>query len=57
MVTTDEIRTRAADLFAAHRNGGLHVTIDRHFPLAQAAAAHANIEGRASRGKLLLDIA
>jgi NADPH2:quinone reductase len=57
MTTTEEIRARAADLFAAHRDGALHVAIDRTFPLAQAAAAHAAIEGRATRGKLLLDIA
>lgn len=57
MTSTDEIRARAADLFAAHRDGALHVAIDRTFPLAQAAAAHAIIEGRATRGKLLLDIA
>jgi NADPH2:quinone reductase len=57
MANTDEIRARATDLFAAHRDGALHVTIDRNYPLAQAAAAHATIEGRATRGKLLLDIA
>lgn len=56
MATTEEIRARAADLFAAHRDGSLHVTIDKRFPLAEAAAAHATIEGRATRGKLLLDI-
>ncbi len=57
MATTEEIRARAADLFAAHREGALHVAIDKKFPLAQAAAAHSTIEGRATRGKLLLDIA
>jgi NADPH2:quinone reductase len=57
MASTGEIRARAADLFAAHRDGALNVAIDRRFPLAQAAAAHATIEGRATRGKLLLDIA
>ena len=57
MADSSEIRARAADLFAAVRDGALQVTIDRRFPLAQAAAAHAAIEGRATRGKLLLDIA
>ena len=57
MATTEEIRARAADLFAAHREGSLRVTIDKQFPLAEAAAAHATIEGRATRGKLLLNIA
>lgn len=57
MASTEEIRARASDLFAAHRDGTLHVAIDKKFPLAQAAAAHVTIEGRATRGKLLLDIA
>lgn len=57
MASTDEICARAADLFSAHRDGALHVAIDKKFPLAQAAAAHATIEGRATRGKLLLDVA
>jgi NADPH2:quinone reductase len=56
MATTEEIRARAAELFAANRDGSLHVTIDKRFQLAEAAAAHAAIEGRATRGKLLLDI-
>ena len=57
MTTTEEIRARAADLFMAHRDGSLRVTVDKRYPLAEAAAAHAAIEGRATRGKLLLDIA
>lgn len=57
MASTEEIRARAADLFAAHRDGTLHVAIEKRFPLAQATAAHETIEGRATRGKLLLEIA
>ena len=53
----DEIGGRAGELFAAHRAGHLQVAIDTEFPLGQAAAAHAAIEGRATRGKLLLNIA
>ncbi|ODT18357.1 MAG: NADPH:quinone reductase [Hyphomicrobium sp. SCN 65-11] len=56
MASADETRARAADLFAAVAEGALHVTIDKVFPLAEASAAHATIEGRATRGKLLLKI-
>ena len=49
-----EIRGRAADLFDLAGDGRLAVTIDREFPLADAAGAHRAIEGRESRGKLLL---
>ncbi|HEX6136113.1 MAG TPA: quinone oxidoreductase [Casimicrobiaceae bacterium] len=49
-----EIRGRARDLFAALASGDLAVSIDRVFALAQAADAHRVLEGRESRGKLLL---
>lgn len=52
----EELRSRAADLFAAWRSGGLTVTIDRILPLASAAEAHRILEGRETRGKLLLDV-
>ncbi len=54
MTSADEIRARAADLFSAVAEGALRVTIDKVFPLVEAAEAHAAIEGRATRGKLLL---
>ena len=57
MANADEIRARAAELFAAHIDGSLRVTIDKLFPLAEAAMAHATIEGRATQGKLLLKVA
>jgi NADPH2:quinone reductase len=53
----DEISRRAGDLFAAVREGRLQVTIDKVFPLGEARAAHETIEGRGTRGKLLLDVA
>lgn len=52
-----EIRARAQDLFGALSGGSLRVTIDRVFPLADAAGAHRVLEARQSRGKLLLAIA
>ena len=54
--TPHELKQRADDLFAAYTAGRLAVTIDREFPLAEAAAAHACLEGRGTRGKLLLKV-
>jgi NADPH2:quinone reductase len=56
MANAEEIRGRAGDLFSAYRKGALSVTIDRVLPLADAAAAHRTIEGRGTRGKLLLAV-
>jgi NADPH:quinone reductase len=54
--TSEELGSRAADLFAAHAAGRLRVTIDREFPLEQAAEAHRYIESGKTKGKLLLRI-
>jgi len=54
--TPGELRGRADDLFSAYRTGRLKVVIDREFPLAEAAAAHGYLEGRGTRGKLLLKV-
>jgi NADPH2:quinone reductase len=56
MASAEEIRDRAADLFAAYRSGALAVAVDAENPLAEAAAAHAALEGRRSRGKLVLRV-
>lgn len=56
IATTDEIRIRARDLFDAYATKKLAVTIDKEFPLAEAAAAHRHLEGRGTRGKLLLKV-
>ncbi|HUY01723.1 MAG TPA: quinone oxidoreductase [Rhodocyclaceae bacterium] len=56
MQDADEIQRRAADLFAAWQGNRLDVAIDRTLPLREAAVAHALIEDRATRGKLLLAI-
>ncbi|HEX2115279.1 MAG TPA: quinone oxidoreductase [Alphaproteobacteria bacterium] len=52
----EEIRGRTADLFKAYKDGKLKVTIDREIPLAEAAEAHRILEGRGTRGKLLLQV-
>jgi NADPH2:quinone reductase len=54
IATPDELRRRAGELFDALIDGGLRVRIDRRVPLADAAAAHRHIEGRGTRGKVLL---
>ena len=56
IASAEELRGRAADLFAACGAGKLSVAIDREFPLAEAAAAHRYLEGRNTKGKLLLKI-
>ncbi|MCU4161988.1 quinone oxidoreductase [Acidiphilium sp. AL] len=56
MVTADEIRGRAVDLFTAYQDSRLSVTIDRELPLGAAAAAHRVLEGRETHGKLLLRV-
>jgi NADPH2:quinone reductase len=34
--------------------GALHVVVDRRYPLAEAAAAHAYVESRQAFGRVLL---
>jgi len=54
MADRAELLQRAGDLFAWFAAGELDVRIDRTFALADAAAAHAYIEGRQTVGKVLL---
>jgi NADPH2:quinone reductase len=56
MATTAEIRSRTETLFALWREGRLRVAIDRTLPLEDAAEAHRLIQGRETRGKLLLEV-
>ena len=49
-----ELLGRANDLFKWMAAGELKVRIDKTFPLAQAAEAHRYLEGRQSKGKVLL---
>jgi NADPH2:quinone reductase len=52
--TPQEIGWRAGELFDAVANGTLRVRIGHEYPLAEAARAHTELEGRATTGKLLL---
>ncbi|HVL98156.1 MAG TPA: quinone oxidoreductase [Egibacteraceae bacterium] len=49
-----ELRWRAGDLFGWIAAGQLAVRVDRTFSLAEAADAHRYIEGRQTKGKVLL---
>lgn len=50
----EEIGWRAGDLFRRLAAGELRLTVDRAFPLSEAAQAHAALEGRRTTGKVLL---
>ncbi|MEY4511224.1 MAG: hypothetical protein RLZZ450_3346 [Pseudomonadota bacterium] len=53
-MTTPRVRQSVQDLIGQVANGELRVLLDREFPLAQAAAAHAYIESRQAVGRVLL---
>jgi NADPH2:quinone reductase len=52
--TPDELRNRAEAVLGALQRGELTVTVGATFPLADAALAHAALEGRKTVGKVLL---
>jgi len=52
--TPEHLRARAGQLFEWIRSGQLEVRIGAEYPLSEAARAHADIESRATTGKLLL---
>ena len=54
IATRDELEWRTRDLFAWIAGGKLRVQIHRVLPLARAADAHRELEGRLSAGKMLL---
>lgn len=54
IITRDELLRRTGELFGWVTDGSLRVKIDTTFPLAQAAEAHRYLEGRKTRGKVLL---
>jgi NADPH:quinone reductase len=54
LATPDELRERAGDLFAGIADGTLRIAIGGRYPLAEAARAYDDLEGRRTTGKLLL---
>jgi NADPH:quinone reductase-like Zn-dependent oxidoreductase len=52
--TREALLARSAEIFALVQSGQLDVAIGARYPLAQAARAHADLESRATAGKLLL---
>jgi NADPH2:quinone reductase len=52
--TPEELNERAGDVFAMVGAGELGVRIDRTFALDETAEAHSYIEGRQTKGKVLL---
>jgi NADPH:quinone reductase len=54
LLTREELLWRAGDVLKWIAAGQLKLRIDRTYPLAEAAAAHRDLEGRKTAGKLLL---
>ena len=52
--TQEEIDWRAGDILEWISEGKLHIRIDRTFPLSEAPSAHQALEGRLTKGKVLL---
>jgi NADPH:quinone reductase len=52
--TRDELLARAGDVLGWIREGRLKLRIGHEFPLAEAAFAHRDLEGRRTTGKILL---
>jgi len=52
--TPELLRAHSARLFDWIREGKLKIRIGGEYPLADAATAHADMESRATTGKLLL---
>jgi NADPH2:quinone reductase len=52
--TTEELQARASALFKMIAEGRLKLRIEHAYPLAEAARAHQDLEGRKTTGKLLL---
>lgn len=54
IATREELTWRASDTLNWIREGKLKLRIDKVYPLAEAAQAHRDLEGRKTTGKLLL---
>jgi NADPH:quinone reductase len=56
LATREELLWRAGDVLNWVAAGKLKLRIDRTYPLAEAASAHRDLEGRHTAGKLLLTV-
>jgi NADPH2:quinone reductase len=53
-LTREELLWRAGDVLGWVASGELKIRVDRAYPLAEAAQAHRDLEGRHTAGKLVL---
>jgi NADPH2:quinone reductase len=51
-----ELLERAQDVFTMLQKGELHVHVGHRYPLAEAARAHRELEGRQTTGKVVLEV-
>ncbi len=56
LATREELLWRAGDVMTLVASGGLKVRVSASYPLADAAHAYRNLEGRTSTGKLVLTV-
>jgi NADPH2:quinone reductase len=54
IATRPELERAAAELFAVMQSGAVKIAVNQRFPLAQAKAAHAALEGRRTTGATVL---
>jgi NADPH2:quinone reductase len=54
IVTREDLEWRAGDIFGWIADGSLKVRLEHNYPLAEAAQAHRDLEGRKTTGKVLL---
>jgi NADPH2:quinone reductase len=57
VLTREELLWRAGDVLGWINSGKLKLRIDRKYPLAEAGAAHRDLESRRTAGKLILTVA
>jgi NADPH2:quinone reductase len=55
-LTREELLWRSGDVLGWIEQGKLDLRIDRVYPLASAAQAHRDLEGRQTAGKLILEV-
>ena len=52
----EDLEWRSSDMFRWIAEGSLKIRIDKIYPLAEAAQAHADLEARKTTGKLILQV-